>query len=75
MVWGILPEIGEYGWLAGLLTCGFLLWTQYLNPLKERVIKTEIEVSKIRKDVSSIKGYLNAIKDKIFSECIIAPKK
>lgn len=52
----------EIQWLASLLVTGFGSWKFYLNPLKERVIRTEIEASSIKADVSTIKADVSMIK-------------
>ena len=57
----------EYEWLAGLITSGFGLWQLYLNPLKERVITTEKEVSSIKTDVSAIRSDVSMIKEKMIN--------
>src|SRR3989344_7386073 len=49
---GVQPE---YEWLAGLLSSFYLLYQTYLKPLKERVIRTETDVSAIKADVRSLK--------------------
>src|SRR3989338_911499 len=46
----------EYEWVVGLFITGLSSWKLYFGPLKERVIKTEKEVSSIQTDVKSIKA-------------------
>lgn len=58
----------EYEWLAGLIISGFTLWKSYLNPLKDRVIKTEIKVSSIDTSIHSIKNDVETIKDTLLNE-------
>lgn len=69
-LFGPLGVPKEYEWLAALITSGFGLWQFYLNPLKERVITTEREVSSIKTDVSAIRGDVGIIKNKIINNKI-----
>lgn len=55
----------EYEWVVGLFITGLSSWKLYFGPLKERVIKTEKEVSSIQTDVKSIKADTTLIKDKL----------
>lgn len=57
----------EFEWVVGLFITSFSSWTLYFHPLKERVIKTEIEVSSIKTDVHSIKTDVSMIKEKIIN--------
>lgn len=64
----------EIQWLGSLFASFFGAWQFYLKPLKERVIKTETEVSSMKSDIGSIKHDTNLIKDKIINECKIVKK-
>ncbi len=55
----------EYEWVVGLFITGLSSWKLYFGPLKERVIKTEREVSNIQMDVKSIKSDTTLLKDKL----------
>lgn len=55
----------EYEWLGALISSGFGLWWFYLNPLKERVITTEKDVSSIKTDVSAIREDVVMIKEEV----------
>ena len=54
--------------LLTLIVSGFGAWKYYFNPLKERVIETEREVSSIKTDVSSIKSDVHLIKENILND-------
>ena len=64
----------ELQWLGSLFASFFGAWQFYLKPLKERVIKTENDVTSIKTDVTHIKGDTELIKQKIFEECKITKK-
>lgn len=55
----------EYEWVVGLFVTGLSSWKLYFGPLKERVIKTEMEVTSIQTDVRSIKSDTSLIKEKL----------
>ncbi len=55
----------EYEWVVGLFITGLSSWKLYFGPLKERVVKTEREVSNIQTDVKSIKSDTTLLKDKL----------
>lgn len=55
----------EYEWVVGLFVTGLSSWKLYFGPLKERVIKTEMEVSSIQTDVKAIKSDTSLIKEKL----------
>ena len=55
----------EYEWVVGLFITGLSSWKLYFGPLKERVIKTEKEVSSIQTDVKSIKSDTSLLKEKL----------
>ncbi len=55
----------EYEWVVGLFVTGLSSWKLYFGPLKERVIKTEKEVSAIQTDVKAIKSDTSLIKEKL----------
>src|SRR3989338_10474250 len=59
---GVPPE---FEWIVGLFITGLTSWRLYFNPLKERVIKTEKEVSSIKTNIEFIKADTNLIKEKI----------
>ena len=59
---GVPPE---FEWIVGLFVTGLTSWKLYFNPLKERVIKTEKEVSSIKTNIEFIKADTNLIKEKI----------
>ena len=64
----IFSSIGvpaEYEWVVGLFITGLSSWKLYFGPLKERVIKTEMEVNAIQTDVKAIKADTTLIKDKL----------
>lgn len=50
-------------WLVSLIVSAFGAWQFYLNPLKERVITTEKDVSSIKTDICSIKSNMQMLKD------------
>lgn len=52
---GTIPVPAEVQWLITIIAAGFGAWKYYLNPLKERVIATEKEVSAIKSDIASLK--------------------
>lgn len=62
----------ELQWLGSLLVTGFGTWKFYLNPLKERVIGVENNVSSIKGEnkanFSSIKEDLAIIKHKLMKK-------
>jgi|SRR3989344_5274626 len=62
----------ELQWLGSLLITGFGTWKFYLNPLKERVINVEKDVSSINAEIkssfSSIKEDLSLIKNKLIGK-------
>lgn len=57
----------EFEWVVGLFITGLSSWKLYFSPLKERVIKTENELSSMKSDISSIKDDTNLIKEKIIN--------
>ena len=57
-----LPISLRFEVLIELLTGGWLFWKSYLNPLKERVITTEKDISSIKTDVVNIKNSIDEIK-------------
>lgn len=61
---GVPPE---FEWIVGLFITGLASWKLYFNPLKERVIRTEREVSSIKTDVTSIKDDVSLIKEKVLT--------
>ena len=61
---GVPPE---FEWIVGLFITGLTSWKLYFNPLKERVIKTEQEVSAVKTEVLSIKSDTTMIKEKIMT--------
>jgi len=44
-----LPK--EYEWVAGLMLSFFILWKEYLKPLKRSVLKNTADLSALKKDV------------------------
>ena len=64
----------ELQWLGSLFASFFGAWQFYLKPLKNRVIKTEVDVSSMKTDIGSIKHDTNLIKDKIINDCKIVKK-
>ncbi len=58
----------EFEWVVGLFITGLSSWKLYFSPLKERVIKTEKEVSSLKSDVKSIKEDTNLIKEKLINQ-------
>ena len=54
--------------LIELLAGGWLIWMSYLNPLKERVINTEKDISYIKADVTNIKSDIAEIKPYIMKK-------
>jgi len=48
---GVPPE---FEWVVGLFLTGLSSWKLYFSPLKERVIKTESEVSSIKTSIEKI---------------------
>lgn len=61
----IIPT--EVQWLITLFTLCFGIWKYYLNPLKERVLTIEKEMSVTQKEVSSIQLDIGTIKQDIRS--------
>jgi len=60
-----LPQ--GYEWIAGLAMGGFSLWLFYLNPLKKRVGRIEIELGSVKTEIRSIKEDTNLIKNKLIN--------
>lgn len=58
----------EVQWLATLIASGFGAWKYYLNPLKNRVINTEIEVSSVKTSIESIKSDVHLIKENLLND-------
>ena len=57
----------EFEWVVGLFITALSSWKLYFSPLKERVMRTEREVSSITTDVAAIKADTTLIKEKILN--------
>lgn len=57
----------EFEWVVGLFITGLSSWKLYFSPLKERVVKTETEISSIKTDIISIKEDTNLIKETLIN--------
>lgn len=55
----------EFEWVVGLFFVGLSAWRFYFNPLKERVIDSEKDISSLKTDVSNIKTDIAFVKNDI----------
>lgn len=55
----------EFEWVVGIFITSLTSWKLYFDPLKQRVINTEKDVTSIKTEVSSIKEDTRFIKEEI----------
>src|SRR3989344_9152660 len=58
----------KFEWVVGLFITALSSWKLYFDPLKQRVIHTEKEVTSLKTDISSIKEDTTLIKEKLISK-------
>jgi len=57
-----------YEWLGALTLTGFTAWSFYLNPLKNRVVKSERDISIVKNDIQHINKTLEEFKPYIMKK-------